>query len=94
MTTQSHTYKPDDLLKVATEKEERRRAYESRMDAEPCQGCRAAAAGLLWDVEGSCSKCGWEGDTSHLHTCKTGWRWRVCGSCNEQQPETNQPRHL
>lgn len=64
---------------------EKRRRYESEMDAAPCRGClhEADPRGPITDDACKCSYCGrYPISGSNMHTCKTGWRHPVCKACN------------
>lgn len=71
-------------------REQRRAKYEAWMDAQPCSACQYAKdyeekgrLGPLTDDHCGCSRCDWAGSGQLLHSCKTGWRHKLCDRCNE-----------
>lgn len=59
------------------------------MNSLPCAACEHSnhPNSPLTDDACQCMKCGHVMSGSHLHSCKTGWKNRVCEGCNESDKE-------
>jgi len=71
---------------MTQDKEAQMLAFKRQMDAEPCSGCYTDAFPFapITEAHVRCRDCGTGMPSGYAHTCITGWRYHLCGQCNER----------